>query len=124
MKDFEKYQDACSYARANPGLVVLRNEENWIVGDRRSIFEINFNRQKRSTNNLLPDNYSHKQEPQTELKKSTISGKPNSTRSTQPLKARSLEVSSEYEAPYSIDRVAWDNYLEAQKHDAEQQGYR
>lgn len=42
MKTYEKHEDACNYAKANPGLVVVRNEQSWFVGDRKSIVELHF----------------------------------------------------------------------------------
>ena len=47
MKSFQDYNDACSYAKVNPGLVVVRNQQNWAVGDRRSIYKLKSNRQQR-----------------------------------------------------------------------------
>lgn len=32
MKHFTKHKEACSYAKANPGFVVIRYEDGWIVG--------------------------------------------------------------------------------------------
>ncbi len=45
MKGFAEHEDACNYAKANPGFIVVRDVpvarygQNWVVGDRAAIYE-------------------------------------------------------------------------------------
>lgn len=38
MEGFDKHKDACNYAKANPGFIVIRDGQEWIVGDRVEIY--------------------------------------------------------------------------------------
>lgn len=55
---FSEHKDACNYAKSNPGSVVIRYGENWIVGERKDIFKLT--KQKSSSKaNKINNQYNH-----------------------------------------------------------------
>lgn len=38
MKGFDEHKDACNYAKANPGFIVIRDGQEWIVGEKLDIW--------------------------------------------------------------------------------------
>lgn len=50
IKEFSDYAQACNYAKQHPGLIMIRKDNLWFVGDRKFIYPLSAQRSGGSTN--------------------------------------------------------------------------